>query len=167
MRHRLLLLTLLPALALWPWRAAASNHAAPADDIAVCPAGSTSHSATLTIQVQYAYPGGAPPPPGVPAPPIARSPAPGVQVVAVPAGDGAATPVAMATTDDEGQAVIDLLPGSYWVFVPAPSPTEAGPAGAGVLYRMPDDTIVLGWVEIDLGPDADEAVTIVIDVATA
>lgn len=81
-----------------------------------------------------------------------RQSAPGVQVIAVPAGDGEAEPAARSMTNGLGATTLPLLPGTYWLFVPEPDAETGTALDDAQPVEMPDGTEVLGWHEVEITP---------------
>ena len=109
--------------------------------------------APISVLVQYTYSGGTQPV-GV-TPSTLSFPAPQLEVDAVPAGDGSAAPVAVATTDDNGSAELDLSPGEYWLFVP-----QIGNRLQNGGTQLPDGTPVSGWVDVVVNDATPQTVAI-------
>ena len=117
--------------------------------------------AIVLVQAEYLYLPGAAPEGADPG--AARMPAAGLEVRAVPAGDGTASPIATATTAEDGSAALALGEGSYWVFIPAEA-TTAIPAGTATrLVQMPDGTPVVQWAHAEVGPGASQVVPLTIE----
>ena len=121
---------------------------------------------TVTVHVEYVVSGGARPRPDPasgrqpPPPEPTRSPAAGVVVQAVPAGDGTAAPAASSVTDSAGSADLVLPAGAYWLIVPRPPAGSAGPLAAAIVRELPDGTGVSSWASVDLAAGATPEVTL-------
>jgi hypothetical protein len=136
-------------------------------------------SGTITVEVQYLICDGASAEmtaqtpqagdsTGGESPSCYRQSAPGVQVIAVPAGDGDAEPAARSMTNGLGATTLPLLPGSYWLFVPEPDEETGTALDDAQPVEMPDGTEVLGWHEVEITPTSHasmNSVTITIQLA--
>ena len=125
---------------------------------------SAATAGTLSVTVQFAFAGGAPPQAGTPSQ-ASLEPAAGVEVEAAPAGNGQAAPLATTTTDQSGAATLTLPPGSYWVFVPSSAANGPGIPSAVIQSRLPDGTVVLGWAPANVVAGGSTTATITIPVA--
>ena len=113
---------------------------------------------TLAVTVQIRGAGGAPPPPGMQAP--AAQPmgvGAGVPVQAL-AHDGSEAVVAQAVTDAEGQATLEVPPGTYWVVVPASGGLPGLPGAGALTSLLPGGTRVHVYQEATVA--AGEAVPV-------
>ena len=96
--------------------------------------------------------------PQLPEPAI--SPAASVLVQALQAGDGRAPPVATATTDAAGIAVLTLPAGSYWIVIPPTLAADSIPIAGSLVRGLPDGTSVVSWASVDLFPGAATSITL-------
>jgi len=115
----------------------------------------------LTVTVVVISPGGARPvPDSGQSAPLPQIPVAGVEVWAMPPGDGTVAPEATALTDVDGNATLQLAAGPHRVFVPRPDPPGSGPLGATIMREMPDGTRTPMWADVDLSDGNPAALTL-------
>jgi len=118
-------------------------------------------TASLTVTVGMRSPNGASS--GLASGPTATlpiTPVGGVEVLAMTPGGSADSPAASAITDGDGNATLDLTPGTYWVFVARADPPGSGPLGTVLTRSLPDGTLTPVWAEVDLSDGNPAAITL-------
>ncbi|HZU78234.1 MAG TPA: hypothetical protein VFA70_15810 [Dehalococcoidia bacterium] len=88
------------------------------------------------------------------------SPAVGVDVLAVPAGDATAPPVASGTSDAAGVVALSLPASDYWLIIPQPASDSAPVAQAQSYTAAPDGTPVAQWTAVTITGSALQSVTL-------